>query len=60
MELDRIIAVRTDKAVYHDGDCAVKVLDVYKRQIYAYLFPEKHFLEEAKTNTRCFHTVCAC
>lgn len=28
--------------------------------IYAYLFPEKHFLEEAKTNTRCFHTVCAC
>lgn len=32
MKLDKVIAVRTSKTVYKDGDCAIKVFDAdYKK-----------------------------
>lgn len=51
MELDRIIAVRTDKAVYHDGDCAVKVFgsDFSKAKIFREAFYQTQ-LEAASFN----------
>lgn len=59
MELDRIIAVRTDKAVYHDGDCAVKVFgsDFCKAKIFREAFYQTQ-LEATSLNVPPVEKIC--